>query len=61
MWGQPYGSAWVDSWAHQFILENIEHKSSLQSPFLERVNKEALRTLLVLDFVQASEAVIFGW
>jgi len=54
--GQPYGSAWVNRQAHQYLLEDFAHISV--SPALERISKETLRSLLSSDYLQASEVEI---
>lgn len=55
---QPYGSPWVNRQANQFLLEDFAHIA--QSPALDNINKDTLRSVLTSDFVQASEAEILG-
>ena len=55
---QPYGSPWVNRQANQFLLEDFAHIA--QSPALDKVTKDTLRSVLTSDFVQASEAEILG-
>lgn len=56
--GQPYGSAWVNRQAYQYLLEDFAHITS--SPTLEKISKETLRSLISSDFVQASESEVLA-